>query len=424
MIILIPILFGLLGFAVDLGMIYSVKGELKAAANSMAIAAAQRLIGTDAASGQATAAGMQTVETVSGHGNKYFFSGIAIGQSSGALNSVVYDPAYYDTAANAIASATSNSVTPVPGAQARYVRITLTGPIPLLFWRLIPIITDPNIPVLATSVAGISPPLCYACGLEPFAVRDLSGGTDPVDFGFVSGLVYSFAYNCTGSAPLLPAATSSPSIAYMPLNRYNPNDPNFPDQAAQIYRDGAAGLPGYPDSTLACFTVGGPELAWTGATIAACGGAVPSFVRAALCGLDSRFEFIGSSAASAACTTVTPEFSALQTMYQNDSDLSSPGVYTDYAGNGRRIISIPIVDTLSATATMTVQGFRQFLLMPQDTTSGIYVNPADAYGRFAAMYIGSIVPLKSGSFNPASCPYLSSLATPFASGPGKVVLHQ
>ena len=35
LVILVPVLFGLIGFAVDLGILYSVKGELKAGANAL-----------------------------------------------------------------------------------------------------------------------------------------------------------------------------------------------------------------------------------------------------------------------------------------------------------------------------------------------------------------------------------------------------
>ena len=43
LVILVPVLFGFIGFAVDLGQLYLVRGELKVAANSMALAAAQKL---------------------------------------------------------------------------------------------------------------------------------------------------------------------------------------------------------------------------------------------------------------------------------------------------------------------------------------------------------------------------------------------
>jgi len=62
LVILVPVLFGLIGFAVDLGILYSVRGDLKTAASSAALAAAQNLIGTDTAAGAATAASQLTIE--------------------------------------------------------------------------------------------------------------------------------------------------------------------------------------------------------------------------------------------------------------------------------------------------------------------------------------------------------------------------
>src|SRR5215472_16106912 len=103
-VIFVPVLLGLAGFALDLGMLYSAKGELKTAANSMALAAAQNLIGTDAAATNAQAAAMLTVQNTAGPGNRYNFQGIAIGQGSGNLASSISDPAYYSDAADAIAS--------------------------------------------------------------------------------------------------------------------------------------------------------------------------------------------------------------------------------------------------------------------------------------------------------------------------------
>src|SRR5579871_6883937 len=129
LVILVPVVFGLLGFALDLGMMYSVKGELKAAAGSMALAAASQLIGTDASTGAATAAAQATIENTSGFGNRYYFHGFPIGQNTGSLASTVTDPAFYATAADAIASGASGSggAGGVGGAGAKYVRATVTG---------------------------------------------------------------------------------------------------------------------------------------------------------------------------------------------------------------------------------------------------------------------------------------------------------
>ena len=62
---------------------------------------------------------------------------------------------------------------------------------------------------------------------------------------------------------------------------------------------------------------------------------------------------------------------------------------------------------LEQTGKMFEQlGFRQFLVMAS--------NPTDSLGRFEAMYIGSVAPVKQGRFDGCQ----------LSSGPGKVVLHQ
>jgi hypothetical protein len=136
-----------------------------------------------------------TVENSSSFGNKYYFHGLPIGQTTGSLTSIVPDPAYYATAADAIASATSAGAE-TASSQAKYVRVRISGQTQLLFWSFLPIVSDRNVNVLATAVAGISAPLCQACGIEPFAVAAISQ-SDTVDFGFTLGTKYSFTYLCT-----------------------------------------------------------------------------------------------------------------------------------------------------------------------------------------------------------------------------------
>ncbi len=82
--------------------------------------------------------------------------------------------------------------------------------------------------------------------------------------------------------------------------------------------------------------------------------------------------------------------------------------YTTYAGDTRRIITVPIVDALSTTGNMTVLGFRQFLM---EASPGTDTNiPTDPNGRFIALYIGSVAPVKQGRFD-GGCDA--------SSGPGK-----
>ncbi|MDQ6666391.1 MAG: hypothetical protein M3Z23_18590, partial [Acidobacteriota bacterium] len=112
------------------------------------------------------------------------------------------------------------------------------------------------------------------------------------------------------------------------------------------------------------------------------------------------------------CTGVT-DIDTISSAYLPDRDLTSLDDYTAYTGSVRRVITVPVVDALNATGSMTVQGFRQFLVEPTVNLTG--VNPADTNGRFAALYIGSVVPLKQGRFD-GGCGAQA--------GPGKVVLHQ
>jgi len=121
----------------------------------------------------------------------------------------------------------------------------------------------------------------------------------------------------------------------------------------------------------------------------------------ALCGLDTRLD----AATPTDCEAI-PGVDALWPNYSADPDTNAYTAYTDYTGNGRRIITLPVVDTLNPAGGMNVLGFRQFL------TSAAAVT--DPFGRFIAMYIGSVAPIKQGSFQSCQLP----------TGPGKVVLHQ
>ena len=184
LILLVPVILGMIGFAIDLGRLYSARSELKNAANAMALATASQLIGTDASTGNAAGYGNYTVDN-SGFGNKYDFGGNLIGQTNGgeALNSTVSAPAFYQAVADAIADEDGSGST-VGGATAKYVRINMMGETPLVFWSFIPIAQNRRVAVQATAIAGISAPVCTACGIEPIAVAALDS-TDTTDFGFI-----------------------------------------------------------------------------------------------------------------------------------------------------------------------------------------------------------------------------------------------
>ena len=172
-----------------------VRSELKAAANAMALSAAQQLIGTSASTDNAAAISLNTVETGSGYGNKYDFAGLNINESGGNYISTVVDPTYYSTAADALATsgATADATT------AKYVKLQITGEAPVVFWSFLSLAQDRKVNVIAQAIAGISAPLCTACAIDPIAIGALvTDGSDLTDYGYVVGTRYTFAYSCTG----------------------------------------------------------------------------------------------------------------------------------------------------------------------------------------------------------------------------------
>ncbi|MBI1896007.1 MAG: hypothetical protein HYS04_05645 [Acidobacteria bacterium] len=406
LIILVPVLFAFVGFAWDLGVLYLVRGELNSAANAMALAAAQKLIGAETAIEQANTAARLAVETESGFGNRYYFAGIGIGSSSGNLTSEVPDPAYFDNMASAIGEEDAVGGE-ADGATARYVRVVLRADAPLTFWSFLSLAQERKTVIAATAVAGVSAPLCTACGIEPIAVGALDS-SDTTDYGFERNVRYTFGYVCNGAQPgILPGGARR--IQYLILNRLNEEATLFPDEASQLYRMGASGLPPGTTQAQSCITVNAEEQIWVNAAPTNCNlNRVPSTVQNFVCGLASRFD----AAVPDLCANI-PEVETIASAYAPDTDIADLDDFTAYTGTLRRVITVPVVETLTPGGTMTVLGFRQFLVEPNQ--NDVNVNTGDQNARFNALYLGGVVPLKQGSF--AGC-------TQQIAGPGKVVLHQ
>ena len=408
----------MIGFAVDLGRLYMIRGELKTAANAMALASAQRLIGTDQSLGDAITASKIPIDSSTGFGSRYDFGGLVIGQTTGQLGSTAADPTFYATLADALAGSNGGG----GGTASRYAQVTLTADAPLIFWRFLPLAAEGKVSVQAGAVAGISAPLCTACGIEPFAVAAVDQ-TDTTDFGFIQGTIYTFGYSCTTGiqpAGLPDTAGATARIPYLLLDRYNTADATFTDENTQLLRAGANGMPGLDPTQgllsasgqpIACFNINNStvETVWANATPRVCTATVAGPVSSALCGLDLRFEPSPSSTFSTVCGNVASA-GTLEPAFTQDTDLIEEDTYPSYTGNGRRLITVSIVDTLNPNG-MTVLGFRQFLVQPNLNIST--VNPSDINGRFLVMYVGNVAPLKQGNFG--SCGVTS--------GPGKVVLH-
>ncbi|NWF85695.1 MAG: hypothetical protein HXY18_17905, partial [Bryobacteraceae bacterium] len=74
LVILVGVIFAFMGFAVDLARLYMIRMELQTAANSAALTAAARLIGTEASAGEAAAQARLTVTAENGgEVNRYNF---------------------------------------------------------------------------------------------------------------------------------------------------------------------------------------------------------------------------------------------------------------------------------------------------------------------------------------------------------------
>ena len=273
----------------------------------------------------------------------------------------------------------------VASAQAKYVRMTVTGETPLIFWGLLPVAATRKLAVMATAVAGISPPLCLACGIEPFAIAAVNQ-SDTTDFGFLQGTNYSFAYSCivmNGGGPGVMPAPPPSSLAAPPkhstivlLNRLDPNATVFPDETSQTYRDGAGGMPGNTNTAQACFRVNNVETMWAERH------RQPLRRRRGVG--DHQRDLRPRCALRIGCAFRLLEYRRQSIRYppsiQPIRTSSAIPTYTDYTGNGRRIITIPVVDTLTADRDdrARIPPVSARCQIPERPT----LRPADTYGRF------------------------------------------
>ena len=417
LVIMVPVVLGFMGFAVDLGRIYLIRAELNQAASAMAMSAAAQLNGTSAATDTASAAAQVTLDNSLGDANKFNFGSLVVGQGSALLTSTVQQPTFFAALADALASFGSSNGSSADGTTARHVMVNLNADAPLTFFGLLSLGQSRKTSIAAAAIAGVSAPVCTACGIEPFAIAAVDA-TDPVDFGLVNSQLYTLAYDCTGNATLL-AGTTGPALKYLLLDRFDTGSTFAEDQ--QLFRVGAQGLlPSNATPGWACSTVGLQEAVWSANSsslipVQACranGNPVDTRISTAMCGLTSRMT---DPTQSASCTSIT-DVGTIASAYTGDTDLNTITDYTGYAGNNVRLMTIPIVDALATDGTMTVLGFRQFLFEPTANLTPVSNNPGDAGGRFTAMYVGVVKPVKQGSISAPSCS--------IANGPGKVVLHQ
>jgi hypothetical protein len=330
--------------------------------------------------------------------------------TEGSLASEMPEPTYYQAVVDATGTSAGGGGGEVSGILAKHVKVTIRSDAPLLFWGMLAVGVERKTPVEVSAVAGMSAPLCTACAIEPLAVGALDPG-DTTDFGFVLATKYTFGYSCNGTPAPSAIQGATQRIPYLLLNRYDENATLFPNENQQAYRIGAQGLLASTNPLMACVKILSEEgeQVWVNAAPNNCSqSSVPSPVQSLVCGLYTRFD----QTVPAACVNV-PEVDTMASAYLPDTDLADLEDYAAYTGTGRRVITVPVVDALNPAGVMSVLGFRQFLADP-DPANGITINPGDQNGRFVALYIGSVRPLRQGRFD--GCQQTA--------GPGKVVLHQ
>jgi hypothetical protein len=405
---------GLLVMATDLGRFYLIQGELQTAADAAALAAATRLIGTVNAREKAVDQVTASFDTTTGNDNRFNLRMNQIGTGGSDLattTAVDYFSTLLDAQANANGGQ-SGGIDWSTGFYPKYVRVQVTAQSPILF---VPLLnrsaTRPSI--AAAAIAGVSGPICSACGIDAIAVTDPSGGADNVNYGFVPGGFYTLflvrTQRTAGAIAPAPLAGTTAAVPFAILN-HSPRGPADLDVDGSLFEFGAGGLAPNTGSSVtismndAAFSIDGTNT--VGQDI--------------LCGLNVRFA-VDPSLNN--CANIDGgQFVSLSAAYGADAD-GGAGTYaagdglqdyaTEYDGNLRRILTVAVVD---AADSLTVLNFRQFLIEMSPTSATISqgLNTTLATGAFRAQYIGTPVPLRCGNVG-GFCQVTSGI--------GRTVLH-
>lgn len=175
MAIFLPMLVAAAGLAVDLGRIYVAKSELQNFADTAAINAAYELDGTSAGITDADAAATNGPGTTSTR-NRWLFHSTAVPTPT----------VTFSTAPNG--TFTANPISP---ANHRFVRVSVTGPVPMYFLRVVPGIPASQ-QVTAVAVAGQGLDNNLGPGAAPFS-PDAQVPSDP-HFGYTIGQRYTLKW--------------------------------------------------------------------------------------------------------------------------------------------------------------------------------------------------------------------------------------
>ncbi|MBI2815757.1 MAG: hypothetical protein HYX72_02340 [Acidobacteria bacterium] len=413
------LLFGFMFFAVDFGRLYLIQAELQTAADAAALAAAKGLVGTANSTVHATQQLNASFDNTDAGDNRVNLRQNQLGAgASGFDPQISFD--FFSTRTDALSAGGSGGAT---GADAKYVRVTMSVQVPLFFGKFI----NTNLlnqTVVASAVAGMSGPVCSACGIDSLAVVDPSGGSDPVNFGLSPGNFYTLyltnslatSTGCNVTAPsALNGTDGNILLEYTVLNRTPAIQQSDPDST--LFSLGAGGMQ-QADSVV----IGQPETP-AADSYSSCPG------QEILCGLNTRFGVDSSLNACGDGSIAGGLFVTIASQYMADTDVGAntynAGVglqdfateydLDDAPSNLRRVLTVPLVDSVDS---LNVVNFAQFLVEPSDTVSE-GVDPSLNTGAFRAQYITTLsgsspVPLRCvGSGGECNVQF----------GAGRTVLH-
>jgi len=409
------VIFGLLVFATDFGRFYLIQSELQTAADAAALAAATRLNGTVNATENAIDQVTASFDSTTGNDNRFNLrmNQLGPGNSSDLITNTTFD--YFSTLLDAQGNTNGGQAAGIDwssGLFPKYVRVQVTAQSPVIFAGLLT--GSASRPTIAASaIAGISAPICSACGIDGLAVADQSAGADSLNYGFIPGGFYTLflvrTQRTAGAVTPAPLTGTVSSAPYVVLN-HTPNGPADLDVDGSLFEMGATGLAANSGSNVSINTT---EVAYTVDGTNTVGQDI-------LCGLNSRFAV---DASQNNCANLGGgQFTALAPLYTADADVgaadySAGAGLQDYAseydGNLRRILTVAVVD---ATDSLNILNFRQFLIemSPVSATISQGLNTTLNTGAFRAQYIGAAVPLRCGG--------IGGLCR-VSQGVGRTVLH-
>jgi Flp pilus assembly protein TadG len=416
-IFLLTVVFGMMVFAVDYGRIYLIQGELQTAADAAALAAANHLVGTGPGIADVHAAdgAAASLDNTTGNDNRFNMRINQIG--AGAVDLVTETLVdFFSTRFDAVNNVNGGKT----GSEAKYARVQITAQAPVLFPQFLNIANPHTTNVVTAAVAGISSPICAACGIEPIAVTALDT-TDESDYGFVRGDYYTLYLTpsqqspnitgCLATTPTTPLDSTDAVVEYSLLSHF-PSGPAtdadgtvFEISAGTMSQDPTLDPPG-------TITIGSTEAVISSLQGTDCADAIPAG-RDVICGFNTRFGVDPTSnecAAIASVTDIAPSFSP-------DTDpatgLDLQDYSTEYDGNSRRVITVAVIDSVD---TVAVLNFRQFFIVNSPNSEGLDTTTTSTVstGSIRAQYIGMPVPLHCGGVGGAC---------QVTYGVGRTVLH-